>query len=122
MPGKQRRDNPEAALHAILRHPLRKALLRLFLETKDGDAQSPRGLTSHVEESVSKVAYHVRVLASYRAVVLIDTRLRRGAVQHFYRATSLVDDVPWGRTALGLPPINSDDFPPHPSTYKEDSA
>jgi hypothetical protein len=27
---------------------------------------------------------------------------RRGSVEHFYEATGLVDEVPWGRAALGI--------------------
>lgn len=33
---------------------------------------------------------------------LVETQPRRGSVEHFYEATDLVDDVPRGRTALGM--------------------
>jgi len=57
-------------------------------------------------EHLSKV-YHVRVLAENKAVKLVGTKPRRGSVEHFYRATRLVDDVPWGREALGcLRPVS----------------
>ena len=112
---------PEEALHTILQHPLRKQLLKLFVEAGE-ELRSPKELTVPVNKRVSSVGYHVRVLADYGAVELIDTQHRRGAVEHFYEATSLVDEVPWGRLALGLSPSQTNDFPNRPSTSKEDSA
>ena len=84
----------------LLGHPLRKRLLRLFVEVKV--ARSPKQKTVPVNKDVSIVGYHVRVLAEYGAVELVDTQPRRGAVEHFYKATSLVDEVPWARAVLGL--------------------
>jgi len=92
--------DPEQALLACLRHPLRKQLLRLYVE-EDG-MLSPKELSVFTKRHVSNVGYHVRVLAEYGAVELVETRPRRGSVEHFYRTASLVDDVPWGRAALGL--------------------
>ena len=51
---------------------------------------------------VSNVGYHVRVLLDYGAVEIVAEEKRRGSVEHFYEATSLVDEVPWARAALGL--------------------
>lgn len=116
MPGKQKPSTPEEALHALLQNPLRKTLLRLFVEAGE-ELRSPKELTVPVNKRISSVGYHVRVLAEYGAVALIDTQPRRGAVEHFYEATSLVDDVPWGRAALGLPSLNDAH---EPSSTKED--
>ncbi len=122
MPGKKKKPaTPEEALHAILQHPLRKELLRLIVEAGE-ELRSPKELTVPVNKSISNVGYHVRVLAEYGAVVLIDKQPRRGSVEHFYEATSLVDEVPWGRLALGLPPAPNNDLPNPPSTSKEDPA
>jgi len=41
-----------------------------------------------------KQAVGLCVLAEYGAVVLVETKPRRGAVEHFYEPTSLVDDAP----------------------------
>lgn len=122
MPGKKKPPaTPEEALHTILQHPLRKQLLRLFVEAGE-ELRSPKELTVPVNKSISNVGYHVRVLAEHGAVELIDKQPRRGSVEHFYEATSLVDEVPWGRLALGLPPSQTNDFPNRPPTSKEDSA
>jgi len=94
--------NKEQALLVLLRHPLRRELLRLYV-AEDGSL-SPKELTDFTKQSLSKVGYHVRELAKYGAVELVETKPRRGSVEHFYVATSLVDEVPWGRAALGLNP------------------
>lgn len=121
MPGKKKPATPEEALHTILQHPLRKELLRLIVEAGE-ELRSPKELTVPVNKRLSNVGYHVRVLAEYGAVELIDKQPRRGSVEHFYEATSLVDEVPWGRLALGLPPSPRNNFPNRPSTSKEDPA
>jgi predicted transcriptional regulator len=93
-------QDPERALLACLRHPLRKQLLRLYVE-EDG-MLSPKELSVFTKRHVSNVGYHVRVLVDYGAVKLVGEKKRRGSIEHFYEATSLVDEVPWGRAALGL--------------------
>lgn len=90
----------EQALIFLLQHPLRKRLLRLYVEARE--MRSPKELTVPVNKSVTLVGYHVRILAKKGAVELVDTQPRRGAVEHFYEATPLVDEVPWARAALGL--------------------
>lgn len=92
----------EQALLACLRHPLRKLLLRLYVE--EGEKLSPKELADFTKRHLSGVGYHVRKLAEYGAVELVVERSVRGAVEHFYKATALVDEVPWGRAALGLSP------------------
>jgi len=90
----------EQALIFLLRHPLRKRLLRLYAEARE--MRSPKELTVLVNKSVTLVGYHVRVLAEHGAVEIVAEQPRRGAVEHFDEAASLVDEVPWGRAALGL--------------------
>jgi predicted transcriptional regulator len=102
MPKKAKKTSSEETLLFCLQHPLRKQLLRIFVK-EQGDL-SPKELTIPTNRDLSKVGYHVRVLAEQGAVELVDTQQRRGAVEHFYEATSLVDEVPWGRVVLGLPP------------------
>lgn len=93
-------QDPEHALLVCLRHPLRKQLLRLYVE-EDG-MLSPKELSVFTKRHVSNVGYHVRVLVDYGAVEIVAEEKRRGSVEHFYEATGLVDDVAWGRAALGL--------------------
>lgn len=104
---KRKGIDPEQALLRALGHPMRKTLLKLCLEA--GERKSPKELALATyggkrpfQTHLSNVSYHIRVLAQYGAVELVDTRVRRGSVEHFYRAASLVDDVPWGRAALRL--------------------
>ncbi len=105
MPKKKRQRKPTATtpedrLLQVLRHPLRKQLLRLYVE-EDG-MLSPKELSVFTKRHVSNVGYHVRVLVDYEAVEIVAEQQRRGSVEHFYEATSLVDEVPWGRAALGI--------------------
>lgn len=100
MPANSKPTGREEALMFLLQHPLRKQLLRLCVETEE--MRSPKELTVPVNRDISIVGYHVRVLAEYGAVVLVAEQPRRGAVEHFYEATDLVDGVPWGRAVLGL--------------------
>jgi DNA-binding transcriptional ArsR family regulator len=100
MPRKRKKNSRDQALLTCLQHPLRKRLLVLYVEAKE--KRSPRELADLTGEHLSKVSYHVRVLADNKAVKLVSTKPRRGSVEHFYKATRLVDEVPWGRVALGL--------------------
>lgn len=99
MPDKKKPTSGEALMF-LLQHPLRKRLLRLYIEAKE--MRSPKELAAPTNQHIWSVSYHVRVLAEHGAVVLVAVEPRRGAVEHFYEATSLVDEVPWARAALGL--------------------
>jgi len=92
--------DPGDALIFLLRHPLRKRLLLLYV--REGGMLSPKELSDYTKEPLVDVSLHVRVLRDHGAVKLVRERPRRGAVEHFYRVTGLVDEVPWGRDALGL--------------------
>jgi DNA-binding transcriptional ArsR family regulator len=97
---RKRKPSKDSALLICLQHPLRRRLLILYIEAKE--KRSPSELADVTGEHLSKVSYHVRVLAENKAVKLVGTKPRRGSVEHFYKATRLVDEVPWGRDALGL--------------------
>ncbi len=71
-------------------------ILRRML--KDEVEISPRDLASDLAEPLSKLSYHVRILAQCGAVELAGTEQVRGSVQHFYRA---IVDARWARMALG---------------------
>lgn len=99
MPAKEK-TSPEQAVLSAVQHPLRKELLRLYV--KEAAILSPKELSDFTKQPLSAVGYHVRALADYGAVKLVDSQQRRGAIEHFYEATSLVDKVPWARAVLGL--------------------
>lgn len=116
MPKKPKRDlSPEEMLLSVLQHPLRRELLKLYVEATE--MRSPKELALPTNGHLSNVGYHVRVLAEKGAVELVAEQARRGSVEHFYEPTALVDEVPWGRAALGLPSVNDAN---KPSSTKED--
>lgn len=63
----------------------------------DGKVISPRELSSELQQPLSNVSYHVRVLTKRGAVALVKTKPARGSVQHFYRSTV---ETPWARQVL----------------------
>ena len=83
-------------LLTALRHPLRRRILRRMDED---EAISPRELSRQLEEPLSNVSYHVRVLVDCSAVTLVDTQPVRGSMQHFY-CSSIA--TPWARQVLGI--------------------
>lgn len=90
----------EPVLLFLLRHPLRRCLWRLYVE--EGQGLSPKELADFTKQPLVNVAFHVRALRDHGAVELVRERPARGAVEHFYAATALVDAAPWARAALGL--------------------
>lgn len=97
-------EDSEQALLFLLRHPLRRELLRLYV--KEGGSLSPKQLSDFTKKHPSLVGYHVRELAQHGEVELVGTQPRRGSVEHFYKATALIEEVSWARSALGLPPTS----------------
>lgn len=93
-------DQVEGRMIFLLQHPLRRRLLGLYVESEE--PLSPKELADYTKAPLDHVACHVRVLRDHRAVELVEVRPARGAVEHFYAATGLVDQVQWARAALGL--------------------
>jgi DNA-binding transcriptional ArsR family regulator len=83
-------------LLVALRHPLRREILR---EMAGEEAISPREIAAALQQPLSNVSYHVRVLADCAAVSLVKTKPVRGSMQHFYRAAV---EAPWALQVLGL--------------------
>jgi DNA-binding transcriptional ArsR family regulator len=73
-------------LAKALSHPIRAQALALIA---GGSATSPKQLADRLGEDLPGIAYHVRVLNRLGCVELTETRQRRGAVEHFYKATAL---------------------------------
>jgi DNA-binding transcriptional ArsR family regulator len=76
-----------------LAHELRVEILTILNERM----ASPNELSKELDEGLSQVSYHVKVLKDYECIELIKTEPRRGAVEHYYRATSrpFVSDRDW---------------------------
>jgi DNA-binding transcriptional ArsR family regulator len=81
-------------LLVALGHPTRRRILR---EMSGGPPASPRELSERMDDSLSNVSYHFRVLADSGILKLVSTRPVRGSTQHFY-GMSLDDD--WARALL----------------------
>lgn len=78
-------ENGDQRLVKALSHPLRAKALPLFAE----GAVSPVQVARQLDVDVSHIAYHIRVLRRLGLIELVETRQRRGALEHFYRATDL---------------------------------
>jgi DNA-binding transcriptional ArsR family regulator len=76
-----------------LAHPLRARILQRLGER----VASPGDLALELGAPLGVVSYHVRMLRDYDCVELVRTEPRRGALQHFYRATArpTLDEDQW---------------------------
>lgn len=85
-----------------LDHVLRQHIL---LAAVQGEV-SPKGLSEALDEGLSQVSYHVKVLRDDCDGLIKETRRvpRRGAVEHYYRATAktLLPAKTWRRLKAGL--------------------
>lgn len=66
-----------------LAHPLR---IRILEELQERTA-SPSVLAEETGESLGLISYHANMLVKFGCLELIETRPRRGALEHFFRAT-----------------------------------
>jgi DNA-binding transcriptional ArsR family regulator len=76
-----------------LAHELRVEILTILNERM----ASPNELSKELDEGLSQVSYHVKVLKDYECIELVKTEPRRGAVEHYYRASSrpYLSDSDW---------------------------
>lgn len=99
---KKRKDSVEQIVAKAFAHPLRVQILVLLNER----VASPNLLAQELGQSLNLVAYHVRVLEKYDCIELVDTAQRRGATEHFYRASRrpFLSDTEWSRIPESLRP------------------
>jgi len=97
-----KKDGVEQIVAKAFAHPLRVQILIILNEK----VASPNMLAQQLDESLNLVAYHVRVLEKYDCIELVDTKQRRGATEHFYRATrrQLLSDDQWAQMPASLRP------------------
>src|SRR4051795_9432897 len=79
-----RGETSEARIAKALAHPLRARILQRLGER----VSSPGDLAVELDAPLGVISYHVRMLRDYECVELVRTEPRRGALQHFYRATA----------------------------------
>jgi DNA-binding transcriptional ArsR family regulator len=78
-----------------LSHSLRVQILTLVNERE----WSPNEMAKELDEGLSQVSYHVKVLREdFEMIEMVRTEPRRGAVEHYYRAVERMI-VPEGMTA-----------------------
>jgi DNA-binding transcriptional ArsR family regulator len=84
--GKRKTKSAGVNLNLVkaLSHELRVDILGILNERM----ASPNELAKELGEGLSQVSYHVKVLKDYETITLVKTEPRRGAVEHYYRATS----------------------------------
>lgn len=78
-----------------LAHPLRVQILEVLTER----VASPNWLSTQLDAGLSHVAYHTRALDKCGCLDLVDTAQKRGATEHFYKASpgSFVGGRAWRR-------------------------
>jgi hypothetical protein len=100
------KEAPDAAIDQrmirALAHPLRVQILEILTER----VASPNWLSGELDAGLSHVAYHTRALDKCGCLDLVDTEQKRGATEHFYKASpcSFVGGRAWRkvpRSVLG---------------------
>jgi DNA-binding transcriptional ArsR family regulator len=86
-------ETSEARIAKALAHPLRARILQRLGER----VAAPSDLATELGAPLGVVSYHVRMLREYDCIELVRTEPRRGALQHYYRATArpTLDDQQW---------------------------
>lgn len=84
----------DVKLMKALGHPLRQRILQVL--TREGEA-SPSEIAEAIDEPLTNVSYHVKILRRCDAIELVRTEVVRSAVERFYRTKirSAVDEDNW---------------------------
>jgi predicted ArsR family transcriptional regulator len=90
--------NEQAVDHGLAKafsHPLRARIMMILHQ----GVASPSELARQVDRELNLVAYHVKVLEKWGCIEMVETKQRRGATEHFYRATRrhFLDDEQWAQ-------------------------
>jgi DNA-binding transcriptional ArsR family regulator len=98
----QTREIVDQRVIKALAHPIRAQALTILNER----VASPNEIAQELGEGVGHVSYHINVLKKCECIELVDTVPRRGAVEHYYRATSRVfmSDEDWSRLPASVRP------------------
>lgn len=101
------RQSIDQRLVRAISKPLRVEILRAL----HGRVLSPNRLAAGLDESLSLVSYHVKVLAKAGAIRLVKTEPRRGATEHFYTTEprSMIGHQDWRRVPpAALPAVTNE--------------
>jgi DNA-binding transcriptional ArsR family regulator len=88
-------DITDPSLAKALAHPLRTRILAAL----EGRTASPSELATELDAPLGVVSYHVRRLVALGFLKLVKREPRRGAVEHYYTATSRprITSAAWGK-------------------------
>ncbi len=97
-PPSPKREIVDQKVIKALAHPVRAQALAILNER----VASPNEIAQELDQGVGHISYHINVLKDCECIELVETVPRRGAVEHFYRATTraFLGDEDWRR----LPP------------------
>ncbi len=100
--GDSSREIVDQKVIKALAHPVRARALAILNER----VASPNEIAKELGQSVGHLSYHINVLKKCECIELVDTAPRRGAVEHYYRATSrvFIDDEAWRRLPASVRP------------------
>lgn len=85
-----KKEKNDAVVKAVA-HPIRREILRR-LEANPNGGMSPKMFADVLDQPLGDVSYHIRALADAGVLKLVNTKPRRGALEHFYkRAGNHVD-------------------------------
>lgn len=84
----------DVKLMKALGHPLRQRILQELTRSEEA---SPSQIAQTIDEPLTNVGYHVRVLVKCDAIELVRTEVAGSSVEHFYRAKvrPVVDEDNW---------------------------
>lgn len=105
---KAKNNGVDQKLVKALAHPLRVEILAILNERM----ASPNELSKELDEGLSQVSYHVKVLKDFDCIEMVKTEPRRGAVEHYYRATAraFLSDAEWKKLPESIKPGMSASF------------
>lgn len=88
-------DITDPALAKAYAHPLRVQILGLL----ENRVATPAQLATEMGAGLSQTSYHVRQLRAFGLIKLVERRVKRGAVEHYYTATvrPTITDVGWSQ-------------------------
>lgn len=81
----QRPVSIDQRLAKALSSSLRAEALRLIAQ----GVASPKSIAKRLDVDLPTLAYHVRVLRRLGCIELVETKKRRGAVEHIYRVAPI---------------------------------
>jgi len=99
---KRHRGTLDQRLVRALGHPVRVQSLVILNER----VASPNEISKELDQTVGHVSYHIKVLKECECIELVDTAPRRGAMEHYYRATdrAFLDAEEWASLPASIRP------------------